>query len=103
MELKIVQNNRSEIIKRNDIVAEFDQKTVPTRDEIRKNISAQLNIPIERIIIRKIDVKFGSNKGIALIKTYDTKEILDANEAKFVKKRNELKEVEQKSEEVTAE
>ncbi len=98
MELKIVENNRSEVLKRNDIIGEFDQKTIPQKEEIRKSISAQLNIPTTRIVVRKIDVKFGSTKGKAIVKSYDTEENLNKIEATYVKKRNQTK-VEEKKEE----
>jgi ribosomal protein S24E len=103
MELKIIENNRSEVLKRNDIIGEFDQKTIPQKEEIRKNLSAQLNIPTNRMVIRKIDVKFGSTKGKVIVKAYDTEENLNRIEAKFVKKRNETKKTEAKKEEENAE
>lgn len=99
MNLKIIENNRSEIFKRNDIVAEFDQKTIPKREEIRKNISAQINKPSEKIVVRKINTNFGTTKGQVIVKVYDDKENLKKIESSHIQKRNEEKVVENKTEE----
>src|SRR3989338_8813076 len=88
MDLKIIETKRSDIFKRADIKAEFDEKTIPSKSELRERLSAQLNKPVEQIVIRKVDTRFGAKKGIAVVRVYDSQEIMKKNESKYVQVRN---------------
>lgn len=92
MDLKITTNKKNEVLKRSEIVSEFDQKTIPSREEIRKNIAAQLNTDTKLIVVNKVDVGYGSNKGSANVRVYDNYADLKNVEAKFVVERNKEKE-----------
>jgi len=91
MELNIVENKKNEALKRADIIAEVDEKLIPSRDEIRKNISAQLNIPVERIIIRQVASEFGKHKVVIKAKIYDNAADTQITERKYMNARNVVK------------
>ena len=93
MELKIIENKKNEALKRVDIIAEVVEKLIPSRGEIRKKFSAQLNIPIERIIVRQIANEFGQNKSIITAKIYDNLADVKITERDYMVKRNPVKEI----------
>ena len=102
MDLKVIQNNKNELFKRQEIVAEVEENVTPSKDAVREKISAMLNAPKEKIVIGKIDTEFGSNKVKIIARIYDDEAQLKKVELEHIKKRNfkEVK-VEKKNEEKT--
>jgi ribosomal protein S24E len=98
MDLKITKNTKNEVAKRSEIIAEFEEKNIPSRSEVKKNIAAQLNTDTTKIIVSKIDVGYGSNKGTVTVRVYDDVKTLKEHEPKHQVERN--KEEEKESEEV---
>lgn len=88
MELKITEDKRNELLKRREITAEFDEKTVPSRQAIRQKISAMIDVPIERVVVQKVDARFGSQKASVYAKAYDDAANMKITERKFVMERN---------------
>ena len=100
MELKITQNKRNEVLKRSEIIAEVMQKEVPSKIEITKVLTAQLNTKPEIVIIKKIDSKYGQQKVIIDANVYDKEEEMNKIERNYMLKRNETKKEEVKSKEI---
>lgn len=88
MNLEIKTNNRNEVLKRNEVVAETGEKATPSRGALREKLSAMLNAPQERIVINKIITSFGKKKVEIYAKIYDTSEQLKKIEQKHMLKRN---------------
>ncbi|MBT4192174.1 MAG: hypothetical protein HOE11_02610 [Candidatus Diapherotrites archaeon] len=88
MKLKITQNTRNEALKRSNIVAIDEEKIIPSRVEMRENLSAQLNIPKEQIVVRKIDTSFGTTTKTIYAMAYDDEETMKKTEEKYVITRN---------------
>lgn len=91
MEIKITQNKRNEVLGRSEIIAELMQKEVPSKIEVTKALTAQLNTKPELVIIKKIDSKYGQQKVIVDANVYDKEEEMNKIERKYMLKRNETK------------
>jgi ribosomal protein S24E len=91
MKLTIIENKKNELLKRSEIKAETDEKSI-TRKDILANLSAQLNIAQEKIIVKKIDSNFGTIKKKIVANVYDDVKDLEKIENAFIKKRNNPKE-----------
>ena len=92
MELKILEDNQKPLLSRREIVMEasFGGKT-PSRQDMRKDIAANLKAKEELVIINNIDTEFGYRKAKVLVHVYKKKEDLEAVEPKYVMKRHEVK------------
>ncbi len=98
MQLTIIKNDKNELLNRYDIIAEIEEKKIPSKEEIRKHLSAKINTPEEKIVIIKIASEFGKIKNIIHARAYDTEKDLQKNEKKYIIKRNTTKKIESKEE-----
>ncbi len=94
MKLEIIKNEKNELLERSEIIAEVSEKTIPSKNDIRKNISAKLNVPEEKIIIQQMKTEFGKDKSIVFAKIYDDAKKMQKIEREYMLKRNELKKTE---------
>jgi small subunit ribosomal protein S24e len=103
MDLKIIKNERNEAFRRAEILAELKDKKIPSKEEIKKNITAQLNTDKEKVIIESIIKEFGKEKILVTARVYDDINKMKEIESKYLLTRNEekKKEGEESSEEVT--
>lgn len=92
MELKITQNQRNEVLRRNEVLAEIKQEKVPSKEEVLKNLSAQLNTSVDKIVVKKILSNYGQQKSIVHANVYDDNKDLKNTERKYMLKRNNIKE-----------
>jgi|GEM_PF-3468738 ribosomal protein S24E len=88
MKLKITENTRNEALRRSNIVAIDEEEIIPSRVEIRESLSAQLNIPKEQIVVRKVDTSFGTTTKTIYAMAYDDEEMMKKTEEKYVITRN---------------
>jgi ribosomal protein S24E len=96
MNLKIIKNDRNELFKRQEVVAEVDEEKTCSRKDIKKNLAAKLNTSEEKTIIAKISGSFGTKKNIITARIYDDLKDLEINEKKHMKKRNQITKEENK-------
>ena len=92
MELKITKNEKNEVLGRAEIIAEVTQNTVPSRDEVTKNLAAQLSTSEDKIIVAKVENVFGKNMIMVEAKAYDDVDKMKEVEKAYMLKRNEAKE-----------
>ena len=64
----------------------------PSRTEVRKKIAAQFNADLERVIITKLTPKYGQEYTVGYAKIYDTTELAQQIEPKYILKRLQSKE-----------
>jgi ribosomal protein S24E len=88
MDLKVLSKKKNELLNRTELVAEMNEKTVPSKTEIRTKLSAVLNTPIETIAIQKVETKFGSPYAKIYARTYADEATLRKMEATYVITRN---------------
>jgi ribosomal protein S24E len=96
MKIKITENKRNEMFKRQDILGEVEEEIIPSREEIKKNLAAQLDTDEKKIVVRKIESLYGQKKNIIDARAYDDEEKMKEIEKKFVLERNKGKEEETK-------
>jgi len=101
MEVKILTKHKNAILKRNEVVAEVNEKTIPSKTQIRDKLSALLNAPVEAIVIEKVESKFGSPYAKIYARQYENAEQLKKIEAEYIKVRNFGKEKKEGAEEAS--
>ena len=88
MEMKIVQDIKNEVLNRREIVAEVTDKKVPSKDEVRKKLSALAEVDLKSLIIQKIDSSFGDPKMIVTANAYTNEKSMKHIENAYFLKRN---------------
>ena len=104
--MKILKKEKSKLIDRTEITAEFPHvgKPTPSNNEIKKLIVSELKAKEELVIIKKIDTKFGEGKSTISAFAHDTLEELKKLEKyEEPKKEEPVKEEAPKTEEKLAE
>ncbi|MFH1377070.1 MAG: hypothetical protein ABIH25_05535 [Candidatus Woesearchaeota archaeon] len=96
--MKILEKNQSELIARTEIIAEVEHtaKPTPSEETIKENLSKELKIEKDLIIIKHIFSKFGEGKSKIIAYTYKDKETLKRVEKKSKKQRKAEKEAAKK-------
>lgn len=81
MKIEIVNKNRNELLKRNEIVfrIDYEKSGTPSNADVRKKIADMLNAQVERVHLRKNKTKRGSMTTLSEVNIYDT-----ADQAKYV-------------------
>lgn len=92
---KVVKDQYNKLLNRRELelIISYESST-PKREEVRKFISEQYDISIERVIVEKIESIFGSRKARIHVHIYDDVEDARKFERKHVLKKHELIEVE---------
>ena len=88
MDLKIISKKKNELLNRTELVAEIEEKTIPSKTDLRAKLSAVLNVPVETIAIQKVATQFGSPHALIQVRTYANEADLRKTEAKYVITRN---------------
>ncbi|HPM85513.1 MAG: 30S ribosomal protein S24e [Candidatus ainarchaeum sp.] len=88
MEVKIKDKKKNELFNRTEVIAELEEKTIPSKIQIREKLSALLNTPVENIAIQKVETKFGSSHAVIYARAYNDQASLKSTEAKYVITRN---------------
>ena len=88
MDLKVLSKKKNELLSRTELVVEMQEKTIPSKVDIRAKLSAMLNTPVETIAIQKVETKFGSSHALIYVRTYNDVAALKKTEAEYVITRN---------------
>ena len=80
--LKIINKKENKLFNRKEIIIGVESKITPNKKETEKLISEKLSVEIEKIKIKKIQGKFGSNDFTILTNIYDSKKDKDEIEPK---------------------
>ncbi|MFA5126162.1 MAG: 30S ribosomal protein S24e [archaeon] len=99
MDLKIIEKKKNDLLKRTEMVAEMHEKTIPSKQQIREKLSAMLDISPEKMVITKVDSKFGSSKAKVYVTSYESAESLKKTEPDYIVVRNFGKEKKEGAEE----
>lgn len=99
MELKIISKSEQPLLSRVEysIDVAFDKAT-PSKWDLRKKISAELNIDEKLIVVKKISTEFGEVKARATAYSYFSEEDLKNIEPKPKEKKDAKKEAEKPAE-----
>lgn len=85
MKIKITKNNEEPLLSRHKIDAdlEFD-KAVPTRKEVIESLAKSISAEPDLVVVKKIDVAFGTHTAKVLAYSYKNKEQRDKVEERKV-------------------
>ncbi|MDG6243557.1 MAG: 30S ribosomal protein S24e [Methanolobus sp.] len=95
MEIKIIKDKNNALLDRRElnISVKFDGAT-PSRNDVRSKLAAMLTVPIELVIVQKIDNEFGKQEINAYVKIYEDEARMKQVEEAYVLERNKLPEPE---------
>ena len=95
MDVIIKDKKRNEMLKRNEITAVIKEDTIPSKEKIKEKLCAQMDVPADRLVIFKVDTRFGDKNMKVLARAYDSPEQMKKVEQMHILKRNfkELREV----------
>jgi small subunit ribosomal protein S24e len=88
MDLKVLTKKKNELLNRTELVLEMHEKTIPAKVQLREKIAALINSSADKIVITKVDTKFGSSKGKVNARAYETVEAMKKTEPKYIVVRN---------------
>ena len=86
--MTIQSKEKNAVLKRQEIVAEVEDKMTPSRDAVQDKLAAEINVPKKQVVISKMDTIFGSNKTVITARAYDSEADMKNVEAKYMQKRN---------------
>jgi len=91
MNVNIVKKKDNKLFNRVEVTAEvvFDG-TTPTRQDMRKSISAKLGTDPDLTILREVKTTFGKKLAIVIAHSYQTKDALISTEPEHIRKRHSL-------------
>lgn len=104
MKLKIREEKDSAILYRKEVVADvdFDDKT-PSREKLRDKLSSLMKVPVETVIVKKVDSVFGEKKAVVFANVYKNAEDIPKIESKSKRLESQIKKEEPKDKEQPAE
>lgn len=96
-ELKSTKNNP--LLKRKEIAFEIREPATPSRSEVRRDIAVLLKTDLERVLVKTLETKTGTNTTIGLAHIYDSDEAAAEVEPEHAILRNKTPEKQKESEE----
>ena len=69
-----LKQKHNSLLNREEITFEVEKNSIPSKEEIKKQISNKIKKPEENIVISKINTKFGSKTFEVSAKVYDNVE-----------------------------
>ncbi|MHA1214589.1 MAG: 30S ribosomal protein S24e [Candidatus Hodarchaeales archaeon] len=92
MEISITKETYNPLIKRKEIEATITHvgETTPTRDAVKSKIAAQINVDLDRVVIRSIVGHFGEPRSKLIVHCYDDPKDISVYEPEYLLKRNKL-------------
>lgn len=90
VKIKVVDNQRNELLKRNEVKFNVDhaEAGTPSRGEVKQKLAASLDVDAQKIIIKKYETKTGSMVAEGEANVYDSTEQAKKTEPKYIIKRN---------------
>ena len=76
MELQIIKDKTNPLLKRREITVKIQNKTTPSRIEVKNKLAAIANSKPELIIIERLDTKFGKQEITGAATIYENEERL---------------------------
>jgi ribosomal protein S24E len=105
MKFKIVEEKENPMLKRKEIIMSLDYEggSTPSKADLQKLLSEQLNANIENVEISKIMSEIGRTRGMSWVKIWQEKKVPIYSEKKKETPKEEAPKEEPKKEETKAE
>lgn len=95
MDIKIIKDKNNALLDRRELnLAITFEGATPSRSDVREKLAAMLTIPLELVVIQKIQNEFGKQELKAYVKIYSDKARMEQVEESYVLERNKLPEPE---------
>jgi small subunit ribosomal protein S24e len=100
MKFEIVEKKENPLLKRIELrfKVTHEKSSTPTRAEVKTQIALAINVPEELVVIEKFASLHGKQEASGIARVYESKEILETFELKYLLKRGLPKEEEKKAE-----
>jgi SSU ribosomal protein S24E len=100
MDIKIIKDKNNALLNRRelDLKVTFDGAT-PSRNDVKGKLAAMLTVPLELVIVQKMDNEFGRQELKGYVKIYEDEARMKQVEEAYVLERNKLPEPEVAEEE----
>ena len=97
VDLKIINQKRNELLKRLEVKFQVihEKSGTPTRIQVRRSLANSLDVDEERVYIKKIETKTGTNISICEANIYDSVSEAESIEPEHIILRNRPKEKEE--------
>jgi small subunit ribosomal protein S24e len=94
LELKILEERPNPLLKRVEYRFEVihPMAATPTRDEVRVEFAKAANVPKDRVVIERMNAKFGTAKTIGEAAAYESKQAAELIAREHILVRNGIKE-----------
>ncbi|WP_407355800.1 30S ribosomal protein S24e [Methanolobus sp. WCC5] len=95
MDIKIIKDKNNALLNRRElnISVKFDGAT-PSRKDVKDKLAAMLTVPIELVIVQRIENEFGKQEVNVYVKIYEDAARMKQIEEAYVLERNKLPEPE---------
>lgn len=93
MDIKIIEDKNNALLNRREVnfVVTFKGPT-PPRNDVKNKMAAMLNVPVELVIIQKMENEFGKQEALGYAKIYEDASRMKEIERESVLVRNALPE-----------
>ncbi len=98
MDISIINDKNNALLNRRELNVNvaFDGAT-PSRDDVKAKIAAMLNVPLELVIIQKMENEFGKQELEGYVKIYEAADRMKQVEKDYVIERNAIPEPEEEA------
>ncbi|ETA69009.1 30S ribosomal protein S24e [Methanolobus sp. WCC1] len=95
MDIKIIKEKNNALLNRRELnlAVTFDGAT-PSRNDVKAKLAAMLNVPLELVIVQKMNNEFGKQEMNVYVKIYEDAARMKQVEEAYVLERNKLPEPE---------
>ncbi|SRR6056297_1362963 len=96
MDINITNDKNNALFNRRELnlTVAFDGAT-PSRNDIKAKVAALLNVPLELVIVQKMENDFGQQEAAGYVKVYETVDRMKQVEKDYVLERNKIPEPEE--------
>jgi ribosomal protein S24E len=94
LEIRIVEERKNPLLHRVEYRFEVAHASAasPKRGEVRSELAKMVKVPKERLVVERMNARFGIAETVGLAVAYDSKEALDVTVREHILVRNGLKE-----------
>lgn len=92
MKTELTSTRINPLIGRREVSFKIQQPATPTRSEVRREIAVLLKAELDKVWIRKMETKTGTNLTVGLAHVYDDPEKALQVEPEHIIKRNQIPE-----------
>ena len=95
MDIKITKDNNNALLNRRELgISVAFEGATPSRNDVKAKVAAILNVPLELVVVQRMENDFGKQELSVYAKVYETAERMKQVEKEHILERNALPEPE---------